>query len=211
MNDTSIASLFGQVKREQGRLDILVNNAMAVSEAIAQRIGFWEKPLSELEVLDTGVRAAYIAAWHAANIMVPNEAGLIVAISGAVGASYANDVLFGTTKCAADRMAHDMAIELKPHNVASVSLWQGSTYTERTNAMIDAYPVLAERLKASGSSPEFPGRVIAALAKDPRMLDKTGGTFIMAELAAEYGVTDIGGSVIPTMSDGRPGPIWQPV
>jgi NAD(P)-dependent dehydrogenase (short-subunit alcohol dehydrogenase family) len=211
MSDTSIAALFNQVKREQGRLDILVNNAMAVSDAIAQRIGFWEKPLSELEVLDTGVRAAYIAAWYAANIMVPQRCGLIAAISGAVGVSYANDVLFGTTKCAVDRMARDMAIELKPHNVASLSLWQGSTFTERVKAMIDAYPVLAERLKAGGSSPEFPGRVIAVLANDPRILDKTGGTFVMAELAAEYGVTDIGGAVIPAMTDGRSAPIWQPV
>ena len=212
LDDSSIAALFEQVKREQGRLDILVNNAMAIPEAMTQRVGFWEKPLSELEIVDTGIRAVYIAAWHAANIMVPQGSGLIVALSGYVGVTYTYDVLFGTTKSAVDRMARDMAIELKPHNVASLSLWQGFTYTERAIENLKNVPGMAEQLKsAAGSSPEFPGRVIAALAKDEAIMEKTGGTFINAELAADYGLTDIDGNTIPSLREQRGSPIWQPV
>lgn len=212
LDEGSIAALFEQVKRDEGRLDILVNNAMAIPEAMTQRVGFWEKPLAELEILDTGVRAAYAASWHAAGIMVPQGSGLIVAMSGYVGVTYTYDVLFGTTKSAIDRMARDMAIELKPHNVASLSLWQGFTYTERAIENLKTVPGMAEQLKsAAGSSPEFPGRVIAALAADTNIMERTGGTFINAELAAEYGLTDVDGSVIPSLREQRGSPIWQPV
>jgi NAD(P)-dependent dehydrogenase (short-subunit alcohol dehydrogenase family) len=212
LDEASIAALFDRVKRDEGRLDILVNNAMAIPEAMTQRLGFWEKPLSELEILDTGARAVYIAAWHAANIMVPQGSGLIIGMSGYVGITYTYDVLFGTTKSAVDRMARDMAIELKPHNVASLALWQGFTYTERAIENLKTVPGMAEQLKsAAGSSPEFPGRVIAALAADPNIMARTGGTFINAELAAEYGVTDVDGNTIPSLREQRGSPIWQPV
>jgi NAD(P)-dependent dehydrogenase (short-subunit alcohol dehydrogenase family) len=212
LDEASIAALFARVKRDEGRLDILVNNAMAIPEAMTQRLGFWEKPLSELEIVDTGVRAVYIAAWHAANIMVPQGSGLIIGMSGYVGITYTYDVLFGTTKSAVDRMARDMAIELKPHNVASLALWQGFTYTERAIENLKTVPGMAEQLKsAAGSSPEFPGRVIAALAADPNIMARTGGTFINAELAAEYGVTDVDGNTIPSLREQRGSPIWQPV
>jgi len=62
-----------------------------------------------------------------------------------------------------------------------------------------------------GSSPEFPGRVIAALATDPGLMQKTGGTFINAELAQDYGVTDIDGRAIPSLRAERGAPIWGPV
>ena len=73
-------------------------------------------------------------------------------------------------------------------------------------------PGLGEQLKAAaGSSPEFPGRVIAALASDPALMDKSGGTFIMAELAQEYGVTDVDGSAVPSNRASRGSPIWRPI
>ncbi len=81
-------------------------------------------------MVDVGVRSSYVAAWHAAKIMVPQKSGLIVAISGYTGVSYTFNVVFGMCKSAVDRMARDMAIELEPHNVASLSLWQGFTFTE---------------------------------------------------------------------------------
>jgi 4'-phosphopantetheinyl transferase EntD len=63
----------------------------------------------------------------------------------------------------------------------------------------------------AGSSPEFPGRVIAALAKDPAIMAKSGGTFINAELAQEYALTDIDGRQIPSLRQERGAPIWSPI
>ncbi|MDE2403711.1 MAG: SDR family NAD(P)-dependent oxidoreductase [Sphingomonadales bacterium] len=211
-DDDAIAALFKAVRAEQGRLDCLVNNAMAIPPEMTQRVGFWEKPLSNWQIFDTGVRAAYIAAWHAARIMVPQQSGLIVAMSGYVGRTYTYDTLFGTTKSATDRMARDMAVELQPHGVASVSLWQGFTFTERAIENLSSVPGMAAQLNSmAGSSPEFPGRVIAALLKDPGLMAKSGGSWINAELAAEYGVTDIDGRMIPSLREQRGTPVFGPI
>jgi NAD(P)-dependent dehydrogenase (short-subunit alcohol dehydrogenase family) len=121
-------------------------------------------------------------------------------------------VIFGTCKTAADRMARDMAIELKPHNVTSLSLWQGLTFTERVGQNLKTVPGMASELYSSaGSSVEFPGRIIAALVRDRHVMKRSGGTFIAAELAQEYGITDIDGRVIPSLRAERGAPIWRPV
>ena len=211
-DDSQIAYLFERIGLEQGRLDILVNNAIALPPEMVQPGGFWEKPLSNWEIFDIGVRAAFVAAWHAARIMTPQKSGLIVAISGYVGVTYTYNAIFGTAKSATDRMARDMAIELKPHGVASLSLWQGFTYTERARENLKSVPGLGAQLSsANGSSPEFPGRIVAALAKDPDVMRRSGGTFINAELAGEYGIVDVDGRTIPSLRAERGAPIWQPV
>jgi NAD(P)-dependent dehydrogenase (short-subunit alcohol dehydrogenase family) len=211
-NDNEVAALFEQVSQEQGRLDILVNNAIAIPDELTQPGTFWEKPISNWEMIDVGLRSNFVAAWHAAQIMVRQKSGLIVAISGYVGVTYTYNVIFGTCKTATDRMARDMAIELKPHNVASMSLWQGFTFTERAQENLKKVSGMASQLNsAAGTSVEFPGRVIAALAEDPEVLKRSGGTFITAELAQEYGITDIDGRVIPSLRAQRGAPIWMPV
>lgn len=210
LDDAQIAVVFERIARDEGRLDLLVNNAMAIPDAMTQRAGFWEKPLAEeWQIWETGMRAAYIAAWHAARIMVPQGSGLIAALSGYVGVTYTYDVVFGTTKTATDRMMRDIGHELRDTGVSAVSLWQGFTYTERATENLKTVPGMAGQLNSAvGSSPEFPGRVIAALAMDPDLNAKSGGTYINAELAAEYGVTDKDGRAIPSLRATRGAPLW---
>jgi len=211
-NDTQVAALFEQIRREQGRLDILVNNAIAIPPTLTERAPFWDKPIANWAMVDVGLRSNFVAAWHAAKIMVPQRAGLIVALSGYVGVTYTYDVIFGTCKTATDRMARDMAIELKPHNVASISLWQGFTYTERAQENLKTVPGMASQLNSAvGSSVEFPGRVIAALAQDQELMQRTGGTYISAELAEHYGITDVDGKRVPSLRAERGAPLWGPV
>ena len=211
--DDQIAALFERVRREQGRLDILINNAIAYPPKLTEPRPFWEKPLSDWEgMIAIGLRSYFVAAWHAAQIMVPQKSGLIACTSGYIGVTYAFSVIFGVCKTAVDRMARDMAIELKPHNVASVSLWQGFTYTERAQENLKTVPGMASQLNSAvGSSVEFPGRVIAALAADADVMRRTGGTFISAELAQEYRITDLDGRTIPSLRAERGSPIWSPV
>ena len=212
--DDQVAALFDQVRREQGRLDILVNNAFSLPEDLTIPQPFWEKPLSNWEMIDVGARSNFVSAWHAAKIMVPQRSGLIVATSGYVGVTYTYSVVFGTCKSAVDRMARDMAIELKPHNVASISMWLGLTFTERAERNLKRNPAMTSQTVTDpnvGSSVEFPGRVIRALARDPEIMKRTGGTYIAAELARDYGVTDIDGKVPPSLRALRGSPIWSPV
>ena len=212
-DDAAVAALFEQVRTEQGRLDILVNNAFSLSEDLLEPKGFWEKPLSNLEMWDVGVKSNYVAAWHAAQIMVPQKSGLIVAISGFAAVTYTYGVIFGTSKSAVDRMARDMAIELEPHNVASLTMWQGLTLTEKAQHNLAA---MGDKMTKSitsmtGSTVEHPGRVVAALAADPDIMKRSGGEFITTELAQEYGITDVDGTVIPSARATRGSPIWKPI
>ncbi len=213
-NDDQVASLFAQIRQEQGRLDILVNNAFALPEDLTEPKPFWEKPLLYWQMVDVGVRSNYIAAWHAARIMVPQKSGLIVATSGYTGVRYTYGVVFGTCKAAVDRMARDMAIELRPHNVASISLWLGLTFTERAQRALKEHPEMSSQTVTNpdvATSIEFPGRVIAALAKDPDIMKQSGGTHIAAELAQRYGVTDIDGKVPPSLRAQRGSPLYAPI
>ena len=212
-DDAAVAALFAQIAAEQGRLDILVNNAFTLSDDLLEPKGFWEKPLSNLEMWDVGVKSNYVAAWHAAKIMAPQGSGLIVAISGFAAVTYTYSVIFGTSKSAVDRMARDMAIELEPHGVASLTLWQGLTLTEKAK---DNLAKIGDRMTKSitsmqGSSVEHPGRVVAALAADPDIMNRSGGEYVTAELAQEYGVTDIDGSVTTSARATRGSPIWKPI
>lgn len=213
-NDEQVAELFEQIRVDQGRLDILVNNAFSLPDNLTDPHPFWEKALSDWQMMDVGVRSNYVAAWHAAKLMVPQNSGLIVAISGYTGVSYTYSVVFGTSKSAADRMARDMAIELKPHNVASISLWQGLTFTERAERNLKRIPGLVEGAATrpqNGCSTEYPGRVIAALAQDDNVMRHSGGTFITAELAEQYGISDVDGRQIPSLRAERGAPIWSPI
>jgi NAD(P)-dependent dehydrogenase (short-subunit alcohol dehydrogenase family) len=212
-NDAQVAALFGQIRDEQGRLDILVNNAFLLSDDLIEPGGFWQKPLTNLEMWEVGVRSNYVAAWHAAQIMVPQQRGLMVAISGFAATTYTYGVVFGTSKTAVGRMSRDMAVELKPHGIAALTLWQGLTMTEKAK---DNMTKMADKMTTSitsmtGSSVEHPGRVIAALAADPEIMKRSGGEFVTAELAQEYGITDVDGTVIPSARATRGSPVWLPI
>src|ERR1700712_1352704 len=112
--DLEVAALFEQIEQEQGRLDVLVNNAFSLPDDLTDPKPFWAKPLSNWEMVDVGVRSNFVCAWHAAKLMVAQRSGLIVAISGYTGVTYTYSAVFGMCKAAVDRLARDMAIELKP-------------------------------------------------------------------------------------------------
>ncbi|MFC0684145.1 SDR family NAD(P)-dependent oxidoreductase [Novosphingobium clariflavum] len=212
-DDLAVAALFERIAAEAGQLDIHVNNAFSLSDDLLEPKGFWEKPLANLEMWDVGVRSNYVAAWHAARLMVSQKSGLIVAISGFAAVTYTYGVIFGTSKTAVGRMARDMAVELEPHGVASLTLWQGLTLTEKAR---DNLARMGERMTTSitqmqASSVEHPGRVVAALAADPAVMKRSGGEFITAELAQDYGLTDIDGQVIASARALRGSPLWQPI
>jgi len=212
-DDASTAALFERVEREQGRLDILVNSATQLSDDLLEPQPFWEKPLSNLEMWEVGARSYYVCSWHAAKMMAKQKSGLIVSISGFTGVTYTYGVVFSATKAIVDRITRDMAIELEPYNVATVSLWQGLTLTEKAK---DNLAKAADKMTNSvagqtGSSVEHPGRVIAAMAADPDIMDRSGATYITAEIADEYGVVDIDGRRIESMREKRGSPLWGPI
>lgn len=197
-DDAQVAALFERVRAEHGRLDILVNNAIAIPDALVAHGPFWEKPLDLQSLLDVGLRSTYVASWHAAPLLVANGEGLIVNTSSFGARCYMHGPAYGAGKAAVDKMAHDMAHELRPHRVAAVALWMGILRTERTLAVLGAGGVSYAGLLEQSESPEFPGRVIDALTRDPGLMARSGQVLVGAELARELGVVDIDGKRPPS-------------
>lgn len=192
-DDAQVASLFEQVRDEQGRLDILVNNATQLHDALTQVGPFWEKPLSLTDIWGVGMRSYYTASWYAAPLLLANGRGLVVNTSSFGGRIYMHGPAYGAGKAAVDKMAHDMAVDFAPHNVAVVSIWMGLLLTERTRAVMAAEPDKYAQLAETCEHPEFTGRVIEALYNDRNCMEKSGKVWIGAELGAEYGVKDVNG------------------
>lgn len=207
-DDTQMAALFERVQREQGRLDLLVNNACSIPDELTQPGPFWQKPLHMQGLLNVGMRSHYVASWHAARLMAAQGSGLIVHTSSYGSVCYMHGPAYGAGKAAVDKMAHDMAIDLRPNGVAVVSLWMGLLRTERTErALLD--PDMARKYAASVAhmeSPQFPGRVIAALLDDPALLARSGQVCIDAELGLALGVRDIDGRQPPSYRSARGAP-----
>jgi dehydrogenase/reductase SDR family member 1 len=198
-DDAQVAELFARVDAEAGRLDLLVNNVFAIPEGEQYGIPFWELPLSTWDtMIDVGLRSHYVASVFGARRMTRARRGLIANISSFGAASYQVNVPYGVGKGALDRMSRDTARDLKPFGVAVVSLWPGIVRTERVLAGQFPYDT------SNSESAELTGRAILALAGDPACLERTGKAFVVAELAAEYGFTDLDGTTPASLRKPRP-------
>ncbi len=191
-DDKQVAALFERVRKEQGRLDILVNNATFLHDQLIEQGGFWEKSLDLANILDVGLRSAYVASWHAAKLMVAQKSGLIAFTSSFGGNCYMHGAAYGAQKAGVDRFAHDMAIDLKAHNVAAVSIWMGMLRTDRTKKVMAEDPTKYQGFWDIAETPEFTGHILAALYRDPKRMEKSGQVLIGAELAQQYDLTDAG-------------------
>ena len=200
-DDAQVAGLFERVRAEQGRIDILVNNACAIHDQLSAPGHFWEKPLALGNMIDVGIRSGFVASWHAAPSMVAQRRGLIVFTSAPGAMHYVFGPAYGAHKAGVDKMAHDMSVDLREANVAALSIWMGSLATERLLAMIDENPAKFGYLDGLLETPEFTGHVIWALYNDPELMALSGQTVIGAEMGARYGLVDRGGRLPSSVRD----------
>lgn len=195
-DDDAVAAAFATLAEwTGGRLDLLVNNVAAVHamDLIAPG-GFWEKPLHLADMINVGLRSAYVAAYHAAPMMVAAGRGMIASISFYGAVSYFHGPAYGAAKAGTDKMTADMAIDLAPHGVSAVSLWPGFILTDAVRAMPPE--MLPEELRAmlpSWETPEFSGLILDRLMDDPGLAALSGKALIGAELGERYGLRDTDG------------------
>ena len=197
-DDASVGELFARVEADGGELNLLVNNAAAISDALTDRAPFWEKPLALGDVIDVGLRSAYVASWHAAPLLLRGDRGLIVFTSSPGAACYMHDPAYGAQKAGLDKMAGDMAVDFSGTGVCTVSIWMGILLTERLRRAFDGRPDALAAFAEHAETPEFTGRLIDALYRDPDLPTLSGHTVIGAELADRYGITDDGGRRPPS-------------
>jgi NAD(P)-dependent dehydrogenase (short-subunit alcohol dehydrogenase family) len=196
LDDDQTARLFEQVKRVQGRLDLLVNNAFAMPDWSAKDSPFWERPLSLWrDMIDVGLRSSYAATSFAAPLMIETgPGGLIVNTSGPGAKVFRHSLPYGVGKAGQDKLAFDMAHDLLEHGIAAISIWPGLIGTARTLSHLDRGDMDSiQGLNAYLESEYFSGRVIAAAHAASDLMSLSGGTFYSTELAERFGVEDVGG------------------
>ncbi|WP_373079888.1 SDR family NAD(P)-dependent oxidoreductase [Zhongshania sp.] len=191
--DAEVKALFERVEQEQGQLDILVNNACALHEQLTEPGGFWQKPLEIVDMLNVGLRSAYVASYYAAPLMTKQRNGMIIFTSASGAVHYVYGPVYGAHKCGVDKFAADMAVDLQDYNVAALSIWMGALQTERLQLLIESDREKYGYIENMTETTEFTGHLIWALYTDNNIMAVSGQTLIGAELAKKYGITDEGG------------------
>lgn len=191
-DDAQVASLFERIAHEQGRLDMLVNNATYIHHQLIEKKPFWEKELAAANILDVGLRSAYVASWHAAQIMVPQKSG-IIAFGSSFGANcYMHGPAYGAQKAGIDKFAHDMEHDLRGTGVIAVSIWMGPLITERSKIASETNPEQYKDFIETAENPEFTAHILDAIDRAPDREELSGSVLIGAEIAQKLGVTDRG-------------------
>ncbi|GJF16959.1 short-chain dehydrogenase [Mycolicibacterium cyprinidarum] len=197
-DDDVVSRLFERVKQESGRLDLLVNNAAVISDDLVGPEPFWEKPPGLADVLNVGLRSSYIAAWHAAPLLLAGDRGLIVFTSSPGSVCYMHGPAYGAQKAGVDKMVADMAVDFRDTGVSTVSIWMGILLTDKLRSAFRGQPEALARFSEQAETPEFTGHLIDGLYNDPALSELSGHTVIGAELAQRYGITDKGGRRPPS-------------
>lgn len=222
VDDAQVMAVFDGLRRDAGRLDVVVNVASPdFTSMVAQP--FWTLPLGAItDSLAVGPRANFVTSALAAPMMIEQGGGLIVNISSHGCQDYILSTPYGAAKAAIDKITHDTALELREHKVAVIGLWPGLVLTERLLDLATEGPSGSRQLFGLdldiGESPRFPGRAVVALFTDPDRMARTGQSFFASRLAREYGFTDVAGHLPPEvrllvdyLGDGNVPEYWQMV
>lgn len=201
--EKEVKALFARVKREQGRLDVLVN--VLGSPSMAGFEPFWKMEIgSELEAFQAYVWPHLITCRHAVPLMRAQGSGLVVTIQESHTLGYGGSMFYDMGPLLLKRLMYNLAEELHPHGVAAVAVAPGFMRTEEVLATLNAteenWREVARTSKqaqefgfAGSETPCFVGRAVAALAADPDVLRKSGSILSSWALSDEYGFTDANG------------------
>jgi NAD(P)-dependent dehydrogenase (short-subunit alcohol dehydrogenase family) len=206
LEHAQVPALVERIDREQGRLDVLVNDIWG-GELLAQwNTPVWEHDLDRgLRLLRLAIETHLVTSHHALALMVRRPGGLVVEMTDGTAeynaSHYRLSVFYDLAKTAVIRLAFSQGHELAPHGCAAVALTPGWL---RSEMMLEHYGVTEENWReaqggnphfaAISESPRFVGRAVAALAADPDVARRNGGSFSSGGLAREYGFTDVDGS-----------------
>ena len=194
-----VQSLFGRISKEQGRLDVLVND---ISEGVTYDWQpFWKLSVEKgFTALRQGIHSHIITNRYAVPLMIKEKRGLIVEITDGDFLSYRGHLFYDLVKMNVNRLAYAMADELHKHGIAAVAVTPGYM---RTEMVLDHWGVTEANWRdgakkdkhfISSETPFFVGRAVAALAADPKVLKKSGGLYGSWTLSDEYNFTDIDGN-----------------
>jgi NAD(P)-dependent dehydrogenase (short-subunit alcohol dehydrogenase family) len=204
LESQQVRALVERIEREQGRLDILVNDIFGATR-IEWNKSVWESDLEYgLHMLRLAVDTHAITSHFAIPLLLKSPGGLVVEVNDGTadynGATYRNSFFYDLAKASVQRMGFALGHELRPHGATAVSLTPGWL---RSEAMLDAFGVTEANWRdatkfqahfAISETPAFVGRAVAALAQDPNVSRWNGQSVSSGQLAKIYGFTDLDGS-----------------
>ena len=188
-----VEALVARIGDEQGRLDILVNNAWGGYERYERAafdLPFWEQPLQRRweQMFGAGVWPTLLTSHHAGALLA--DGGLVACTIAWARDAYMGNAFYDAAKASIARFAFAMAHDLRERRVTAVAIAPGWMRTERILAAHAAQPFDLSPTE----SPQYLGRAIAHLAADPGRLDRSGELVTAGDLARAYGFTDVDGS-----------------
>ncbi|MEU5684493.1 SDR family oxidoreductase [Streptomyces venezuelae] len=201
-----VAALVERIDREQGRLDILVNDIWGGDVHVEWDKKMWEHDLDKgLRILRLGIETHIVTSHHALPLLTRNPGGLVVEVTDGTaeynGPNYRKPFFYDLAKAAPLRMARDLAEEVEEYGCTALCLTPGWL---RSEFMLDtAFKVTEENWQdgcaqnphfAISETPAFVGRALVALAADPDVKRWNGASLSSGGLAKEYGFTDVDGS-----------------
>lgn len=200
LDEAQVKALFERVQREQGQLDILVNDIWGGEKLLQFGTPLWESNVDQgLRMMRTAIHTHIITSRYALPLMVPRKHGIVIEVTDGDTLDYRGEFFYDLVKTSVIRMAFALAQELKPHNITALAVTPGFL---RSEEMLDHFSVTEENWRdgakkdphfIASETPYFVGRAVAALAADPDVFQKTGKAFSSWGLSDEYHFTDING------------------
>jgi NAD(P)-dependent dehydrogenase (short-subunit alcohol dehydrogenase family) len=205
LDPAQVEALITRIEREQGRLDILVNDVWGADFLIEWNVPLWEHSLENgLRMLRLAIDTHIITSHFALPLLIKNSGGLVVEMTDGTAeynnAKYRVSLFYDLAKTSVIRIAWALAEELRPYQCTAVSLTPGWLRSEQ---MLDNYGVSEANWRdAIAKQPHFVitetsryvGRAVAHLAGDPEVARWSGQSLSSGQLANVYGFTDLDGS-----------------
>ena len=190
-DDGQIEALFKQIGAEVDCIDVLVNNVYKIPNPPAWGGGYWDHPIQVWDdQVGIGLRAHYVASWHAAPLMFASPRSVMINISSPGGQSYHFSSSYGAGKAGLDRLTADMAIELEPKGVPAIVIYPGAVSTEFIQDHAEAQGMDLSQ----SQTPLLVGRSVAALIGSDNLMARTGSIQWVEDLVEEFDLYDENGS-----------------
>jgi NAD(P)-dependent dehydrogenase (short-subunit alcohol dehydrogenase family) len=200
-----VQALVERIEKEQGRLDILVNDIWGGENIIEWSTPVWEHSLEKgLRMLRLAVDTHLITSHYALPLLIKNKGGLVIEMTDGTKEynenNYRVSMFYDLAKTSVIRMAKALSHELTPYECTAVSLSPGWM---RSEIMLEVFGVTEENWEdgiekdvnfAISETPRYVGRAVAALAMDENRHELNGQSFSSGELAKKYDFVDIDGS-----------------
>jgi NAD(P)-dependent dehydrogenase (short-subunit alcohol dehydrogenase family) len=201
-----VQALVARIDEEQGRLDVLVNDIWGGENLAEWNTPVWEHDLDGgLRMLRLAIDTHLITSHFALALLIRRPGGLLVEMTDGTleynARTYRLSTFYDLAKASVLRLAFAQGHELAPHGCTAVALTPGWL---RSEMMLEHYGVTEANWREAtvgsphfveiSESPRFVGRAVAALAADPDVHRRNGGSFSSGGLAREYGFTDVDGS-----------------